>query len=160
MVDEFQDTDRVQWEVIDRAFSGHSTVILIGDPKQAIYAFRGGDIVTYLEAAETAGDKKTLDTNWRSDSALLDHLQVVLSGAQLVTPPSSWRMSRHTIRVTGSWARHTTIRFGCGWSREKHWAAAVFRVHPLATRESTSVPTSQPTSVRCWPAVRLSTVSR
>ena len=51
MVDEFQDTDRVQWEGIDRAFSGHSTVILIGDPKQAIYAFRGGDIVTYLEAA-------------------------------------------------------------------------------------------------------------
>ena len=45
MVDEFQDTDRVQWQVIDRAFSGRSTVILIGDPKQAIYAFRGGDIV-------------------------------------------------------------------------------------------------------------------
>ena len=83
MVDEFQDTDRVQWEVIDRAFSGHSTVILIGDPKQAIYAFRGGDIVTYLEAAKTAGDRKTLATNWRSDSALLDRLQVVLRGAQL-----------------------------------------------------------------------------
>jgi exodeoxyribonuclease V beta subunit len=83
MVDEFQDTDRVQWEVIDRAFSGHSTVILIGDPKQAIYAFRGGDIVTYLEAADTAGDRKTLATNWRSDSALLDRLQVVLRGAQL-----------------------------------------------------------------------------
>lgn len=42
MVDEFQDTDPVQWQVIDRAFSGRSTVILIGDPKQAIYAFRGG----------------------------------------------------------------------------------------------------------------------
>lgn len=41
MVDEFQDTDPVQWQVIDRAFSGRSTVILIGDPKQAIYAFRG-----------------------------------------------------------------------------------------------------------------------
>ena len=83
MVDEFQDTDQVQWQVIDRAFSGHSTVILIGDPKQAIYAFRGGDIVTYLEAAKTAGEQKTLATNWRSDSALLDRLQVVLRGAQL-----------------------------------------------------------------------------
>src|SRR5271168_5143382 len=83
MVDEFQDTDRVQWQVIDRAFGGRSTVILIGDPKQAIYAFRGGDIVTYLEAARTAGDQKTLATNWRSDSALLDRLQVVLRGAQL-----------------------------------------------------------------------------
>ena len=60
MVDEFQDTDPVQWQVIDRAFSGQSTVILIGDPKQAIYAFRGGDIVTYLHAAETAGEQKTL----------------------------------------------------------------------------------------------------
>ena len=59
MVDEFQDTDPVQWQVIDRAFSGHATVsILIGDPKQAIYAFRGGDIVTYLHAAETAGERR------------------------------------------------------------------------------------------------------
>lgn len=83
MVDEFQDTDPVQWKVIDRAFSGRSTVVLIGDPKQAIYAFRGGDIVTYLQAAETAGDKQTLGTNWRSDRALVDRLQVVLRGAQL-----------------------------------------------------------------------------
>ncbi len=86
MVDEFQDTDRVQWQVIDRAFSGRSTVILIGDPKQAIYAFRGGDIVTYLEAAKTAGEQKTLGTNWRSDAALLDRLQVVLRGAELGDP--------------------------------------------------------------------------
>ncbi len=86
MVDEFQDTDPVQWRVIDRAFSGRSTVILIGDPKQAIYAFRGGDIVTYLRAAQTAGVQKTLDTNWRSDSALLQRLQVVLRGAQLGDP--------------------------------------------------------------------------
>src|SRR5262249_4924482 len=41
MVDEFQDTDPVQWEVIERAFLGRSTLVLIGDPKQAIYAFRG-----------------------------------------------------------------------------------------------------------------------
>jgi exodeoxyribonuclease V beta subunit len=86
MVDEFQDTDPVQWEVIDRAFSGRSTVILIGDPKQAIYAFRGGDIVTYLRAAETAGAKKTLGTNWRSDGALVDRLQAVLRGAELGDP--------------------------------------------------------------------------
>jgi exodeoxyribonuclease V beta subunit len=86
MVDEFQDTDPVQWQVIDRAFSGRSTLILIGDPKQAIYAFRGGDIVTYLRAAETAGDKKTLGTNWRSDGALVDRLQVVLRGAELGDP--------------------------------------------------------------------------
>jgi exodeoxyribonuclease V beta subunit len=83
MVDEFQDTDPVQWQVIDRAFNGRCTVILIGDPKQAIYAFRGGDIVTYLKAVESAGEKRTLATNWRTDAALVERLQVVLRGAQL-----------------------------------------------------------------------------
>ncbi|MCH9667149.1 MAG: exodeoxyribonuclease V subunit beta [Actinomycetia bacterium] len=83
MVDEFQDTDPVQWQVIDRAFSSHSTVILIGDPKQAIYAFRGGDIVTYLHAASTAGAQKTLGTNYRSDGPLVDSLQAVMRDAQL-----------------------------------------------------------------------------
>ena len=83
MVDEFQDTDPVQWQVIDRAFTRRSTLILIGDPKQAIYAFRGGDIVTYLSASQTAGTQMTLGTNWRSDAALVDRLQAVLRGAQL-----------------------------------------------------------------------------
>ncbi|CUR55627.1 Exodeoxyribonuclease V beta chain [metagenome] len=83
MVDEFQDTDPVQWQVIDRAFGGHATVVLIGDPKQAIYAFRGGDIVTYLDAARTAGERRTLGTNWRSDQPLVAALQTVLRGAAL-----------------------------------------------------------------------------
>jgi len=83
MVDEFQDTDPVQWEVIDRAFNGRSTLILIGDPKQAIYAFRGGDIATYLHAAATAGERQTLGTNWRSDAVLVDSLQAVLRNAEL-----------------------------------------------------------------------------
>jgi exodeoxyribonuclease V beta subunit len=83
MVDEFQDTDPVQWKVIDAAFNGHSTLVLIGDPKQAIYAFRGGDIATYLAAAATAGERRTLGTNRRSDQPLVDCLQVVLGGARL-----------------------------------------------------------------------------
>ena len=83
LVDEFQDTDPVQWQVLDRAFSGHATMVLIGDPKQAIYAFRGGDVTTYLQAAATATTGKTLATNWRCDQALLDSLQVALCGAAL-----------------------------------------------------------------------------
>ncbi len=86
MVDEFQDTDPVQWQVLDRAFRGRSTLILIGDPKQAIYAFRGGDIVTYLSAARTAGDRKTLGKNWRSDDVLVDRLQKFMGGAELGDP--------------------------------------------------------------------------
>jgi exodeoxyribonuclease V beta subunit len=86
MVDEFQDTDLVQWQVISRAFGGCSTVILIGDPKQAIYAFRGGDIYTYLRAVGTAEAQRTLAVNWRSDQALLDTVQAVLRGAALGHP--------------------------------------------------------------------------
>ena len=86
MVDEFQDTDPVQWQVIERAFGGRSTVILIGDPKQAIYAFRGGDIFTYLKAAKTAQTQQTLGVNWRSDAVLVDRLQTVLRGAALGHP--------------------------------------------------------------------------
>ena len=86
LVDEFQDTDPVQWEVLDRAFTGHATMVLIGDPKQAIYAFRGGDVTTYLEAAATATTTKTLPVNWRSDEALLSAFQTVLAGAELGDP--------------------------------------------------------------------------
>jgi exodeoxyribonuclease V beta subunit len=83
LVDEFQDTDPVQWQVLDRAFTGHATMVLIGDPKQAIYAFRGGDVTTYLQAAETAATRQTLSINWRSDGPLLDSFQRLLSGAAL-----------------------------------------------------------------------------
>ena len=86
MVDEFQDTDPVQWQVIERAFVGRATVVLIGDPKQAIYRFRGGDVVTYLRARDTAGTLQTLGTNWRSDASLLESLHVVLEGAALGHP--------------------------------------------------------------------------
>ncbi|WP_107773098.1 UvrD-helicase domain-containing protein [Nocardioides sediminis] len=86
LIDEFQDTDPVQWQVFDRAFTGAATMVLIGDPKQAIYAFRGGDIVTYLQAAASAGTIQTLGVNYRSDEALLDRLQVLLRAAELGDP--------------------------------------------------------------------------
>ncbi len=83
LVDEFQDTDPIQWRVLECAFVGHSTLILIGDPKQAIYGFRGGDIHTYLKAARITDSQYTLGVNWRSDRALVDSLQTVLRGATL-----------------------------------------------------------------------------
>ena len=86
MVDEFQDTDPIQWQVIERAFAGACTLVLIGDPKQAIYAFRGGDIATYLAAAHTAGERRTLAINWRSDKVLVDAVHAVLTGAELGDP--------------------------------------------------------------------------
>ena len=83
LVDEFQDTDPVQWQVLQRAFDGSATLVLIGDPKQAIYAFRGGDIDAYLAAVAAATDRRTLGTNYRSDGPLVDALQVLTRGARL-----------------------------------------------------------------------------
>jgi len=86
LVDEFQDTDPVQWEILERAFHGHRTLVLIGDPKQAIYAFRGADVVTYLLATEAAAVKATLGTNWRSDRPLVDALRHVMGDVALGDP--------------------------------------------------------------------------
>ena len=83
MVDEFQDTDPVQWEILRSTFHGHRTMVLIGDPKQAIYAFRGADVATYLVATESAGTEATLGTNWRSDAPLLDAFGHVMGGVAL-----------------------------------------------------------------------------
>lgn len=72
LIDEFQDTDPVQWEIFRRVFgSGRHLLFLIGDPKQAIYGFRGADIFTYIEARSHAGSAYTLGTNWRSDKRLI-----------------------------------------------------------------------------------------
>ncbi len=84
LVDEFQDTDPEQWEIMRLAFDapGHA-LILIADPKQAIYAFRGADVYAYLEAAEAAHSRSTLRVNWRSDQGLLDAYDALFGGARL-----------------------------------------------------------------------------
>ena len=86
LVDEFQDTDPVQWEILRTAFHGHRTLVLIGDPKQAIYAFRGGDVVTYLAARAEATTTATLGRSWRSDEPLLRGLDTLFDGAALGDP--------------------------------------------------------------------------
>ncbi|GGM43472.1 UvrD-helicase domain-containing protein [Promicromonospora citrea] len=95
LVDEFQDTDPVQWQVLDRAFggapdaadpAGDRATVLVGDPKQAIYAFRGGDVVAYLDAARHAATRATLGSNWRSDAPLVEALGVLLGNAALGHP--------------------------------------------------------------------------
>ncbi len=84
LVDEFQDTDPVQWDIVRRAFGGaDATLVLIGDPKQAIYAFRGADVFAYLAAARAAGAQQTLDVNWRSDQGLVDAYDAMFGGAKL-----------------------------------------------------------------------------
>ena len=65
-IDEFQDTDRKQYEIFNTAF-GHDTIVFyIGDPKQSIYAFRKADIDTYLQAADEVDTKYGMHVNYRS----------------------------------------------------------------------------------------------
>ncbi|MDR1712096.1 MAG: UvrD-helicase domain-containing protein [Propionibacteriaceae bacterium] len=74
IVDEFQDTDPIQWEILQTCFHRHSTLILIGDPKQAVYSFRGADVQTYLRARDVADVKVSLATNYRSDPPVVSAL--------------------------------------------------------------------------------------
>ena len=71
LIDEFQDTDPVQFEIFQAAFGGSEhPLFLIGDPKQAIYAFRGADVFAYLDAAKGAA-RFSMGVSYRSDPGLI-----------------------------------------------------------------------------------------
>jgi exodeoxyribonuclease V beta subunit len=88
LIDEFQDTDALQWTLFSTVFgAGRHHLYLIGDPKQAIYAFRGANIHVYGQAAHSAGGRRfTLDANWRSDAALLRALDRVMNHPHFFGP--------------------------------------------------------------------------
>ncbi len=86
LVDEFQDTDPVQWRILRTAFHGHATLVLVGDPKQAIYGFRGADVHAYLDARRDATATATLPENHRSDPGVLEGLAALFGGAALGDP--------------------------------------------------------------------------
>ena len=75
LIDEFQDTDPLQYEIFQKIFIAQNRpLFLVGDPKQAIYSFRGADIYAYLQAAGDARHRYTLATNYRSHAALIDSI--------------------------------------------------------------------------------------
>ncbi len=80
LIDEFQDTDPFQYPIFDTAFRGRP-LFLIGDPKQAIYSFRGADIFAYGAAARGADRRFSLPTNWRSTSVLVDGINALFGRA-------------------------------------------------------------------------------
>lgn len=72
LIDEFHDTDSAQYFIFRSVFGNiRRPLFLIGDPKQAIYGFRGADIFAYLQATSEVRHKYTLSTNWRSDPSLI-----------------------------------------------------------------------------------------
>lgn len=90
LVDEFQDTDDRQWGIFQRVFGDSEetreaglapALFLIGDPKQAIYGFRGGDIHTYLKAKRQADAAPALDRNFRSRPAVLHAIEALYANA-------------------------------------------------------------------------------
>ncbi|MBK6288109.1 MAG: exodeoxyribonuclease V subunit beta [Gammaproteobacteria bacterium] len=78
LIDECQDTDPLQWCVFERIYDAPGTgLFLVGDPKQAIYAFRGADVYAYLRVRREAGESYTLDTNYRSVEPLIRSLNAL-----------------------------------------------------------------------------------
>ena len=87
LIDEFQDTDTFQWRLFSRVFDlagvpdEFLALIVVGDPKQAIYRFRGADIDAYLKAADDRSmSKRQMTTNYRSDRPLVEALNSWLTG--------------------------------------------------------------------------------
>jgi exodeoxyribonuclease V beta subunit len=124
LVDEFQDTDPVQMRIFRRAFedaaatakdSACRAFVMIGDPKQSIYRFRGADIHSYLAATQEtpAANRHTMGTNWRSDGSLVDAVQAVFGSVpnpfehpQISLPQVS---AHHADRFTGGPALQITF---------------------------------------------------
>ena len=80
LVDEFQDTDPIQAGIFQRLFGKKpQRLFLIGDPKQAIYGFRGADLFTYLRVTQQAERRFSLDTNYRSDALLVESVNTLFS---------------------------------------------------------------------------------
>lgn len=83
LIDEFQDTDSKQYKIFSNLFSVSGTpFFMVGDPKQAIYAFRGGDIFTYLKAAASCEQASTLKNNYRSSPLLVQGVNSIFSGRE------------------------------------------------------------------------------
>ncbi|MBS0876964.1 MULTISPECIES: exodeoxyribonuclease V subunit beta [unclassified Tatumella] len=81
MIDEFQDTDPLQYRIFSTLYGGQPqhAMLLIGDPKQAIYAFRGADIFTYISARKEVSAHYTLGTNWRSSPGMITSVNRLFS---------------------------------------------------------------------------------
>ena len=82
LVDEFQDTDSLQYDILTRLFDHEDGLLfMIGDPKQSIYSFRGADIFAYMKAARNTTNRFTLLNNWRSEPKLITAVNTLFSGA-------------------------------------------------------------------------------
>lgn len=104
IIDEFQDTDPLQWQIFRRLFLSTENpwkgyLYLVGDPKQSIYSFRQADIYTYLSAAQAIGADRcfSLDVNYRSEFQLVQALNTLFSSDHLPEFIPLPKQSRHLL---------------------------------------------------------------
>lgn len=141
LIDEFQDTDPLQYRIFDSIYrieqnDPETALLLIGDPKQAIYSFRGADIHTYLRArAATAGRHESLDTNFRSSQSMVNAVNQVFNLPETRWPEGAFLFRReradnplpfHQVKAKG--------RNEC-WTRNGQPAAALTAWH-LASEQA------------------------
>lgn len=119
LVDEFQDTDALQYGILDRIYRvserklrGH--LLMIGDPKQAIYRFRGGDIDAYLAARESATETLKLTVNFRSSQALVGALNAwYAASGEVLSSNDQHEIRYETVSAHGLDARYTIAGKDC-----------------------------------------------
>lgn len=103
IIDEFQDTDAVQWEIFQNLFFDPplKALYLVGDPKQSIYRFRKADIYTYLDARHFLGEKNAylLDTNYRSSKSLIGALNALFDRNWLHLPKTGATLPYHPVQA-------------------------------------------------------------
>ena len=107
LIDEFQDTDPIQWRILARAFQPHRhRLVMVGDPKQAIYRFRGGELATYLQAracAGAGGGISSLGDNYRAAAGLIEALNGLMAPglrrSNLPVPEVVARSSKGKLRL-------------------------------------------------------------
>ena len=157
LVDEFQDTDPIQWDILRRAFHGHGTLVVIGDPKQAIYAFRGADVNSYLRG----GPRGRHD---RHPGHLLPQRPRLLDGLDLIWAAAVWGTPR-------SWSARSAATIADRPASDRRPVRGPVRLRVVPPRTTASRSTSNaaqtrreatwsPRSPSCWrrqiaPALRL-----
>lgn len=126
LIDEFQDTDHLQWTLFQVVFGrGAHYLYLIGDPKQAIYGFRGANVHVYSEATRHAGDNRyTMSVNYRSDPRLIEALNHLLDRPAVFGKSVSFEYVRvdapshlveDRLRPTSGWQEGQSAAFAVHW---------------------------------------------